>query len=138
MEQLSVTLTVFFEKPFWVGIIEKMENQKLTACKITFGAEPKDFELADFLLKNAFRFSFSPPVKTSVKKAAKNPKRIKRDIGKQVQNTGIGTKSQQALQLQREEKKTERQFLCRQKKEKEKKQQFEKKQQKKKARHKGK
>lgn len=34
-------LTVFFEKPFWVGVFERIENGKLSVSKVTFGAEPK-------------------------------------------------------------------------------------------------
>ena len=37
-----------------------------------------------------------------------NPKRRQREVGRQTMQAVIGTKSQQALQLQREERKTER------------------------------
>lgn len=37
-------LTVFFEEPFWVGVFERIENGKLSVSKVTFGAEPKDYE----------------------------------------------------------------------------------------------
>lgn len=40
---------------------------------------------------------------TDVKKAGCNPNRIQREVRKQVQNIGIGTKSQQALKLQQEQ-----------------------------------
>lgn len=35
-------LTVYFENPFWVGVFERIENGKLSVCKVTFGSEPKD------------------------------------------------------------------------------------------------
>ena len=44
---------------------------------------------------------------TDVKEADYNPKRVQREVRKQVQNTEIGTKSQQALKLQQEQLKTE-------------------------------
>ena len=50
-----------------------------------------------------YELEFSPAVKTEVRQTADNPKRRQRNAGKQLQNLGIGTKSQQALQLQREE-----------------------------------
>ena len=56
---------------------------------------------------------------------------------KQVQNTGIGTKSQQALKLQQEQLKTERKTVSREQREAEKKRQFELKQQKRKEKHRG-
>ncbi len=30
---------------------------KLSVCKITFGAEPKDYEIYDFVLKNYYRLN---------------------------------------------------------------------------------
>lgn len=38
-------LTVYFEDPFWVGVFERVEGGKLPVCKVTFGAEPKDYEV---------------------------------------------------------------------------------------------
>ncbi len=37
-------LTVYFEEPFWVGVFERIEDGKLSVAKVTFGAEPKDYE----------------------------------------------------------------------------------------------
>lgn len=137
MDQASGTLTVYFEPPFWVGIFERIEDGKLTVSKITFGAEPKDYEVYDFILKHYYELKFSPPVSTEVKKAADNPKRRKRKAKKQLQNNGIGTKSQQALQMQLEEIKTERKQKSRKQREEDKQRQFELKQQKRRKKHRG-
>lgn len=40
MDKVLVTLTVFFEDPFWVGVVERIAEGSLSASKITFGAEP--------------------------------------------------------------------------------------------------
>ena len=133
----SGKLTVFFEEPFWVGVFECVSDGKLSVCKVTFGAEPKDYEIYHFVLRNYYRLRFSPAVATDVKEAARNPKRIQREVRNQVQNTGIGTKSQQALKLQQEQMKTERKILSREHREAEKERQFELKQQKKKEKHRG-
>ena len=61
-----------------------------------------------------------------------------REAEKQTLQTGIGTKSQQALQLQREEDKLERKTVSREKREAEKQRRFELKQQKRRAKHRGK
>ena len=137
MDKVSGRLTVFFEEPFWVGVFECVSDGKLSACKVTFGAEPKDYEIYDFILKNYDRLRFSPAVATDVKEAGSNPKRIQRDVRKQVLNTGIGTKSQQALKLQQEQLKTERRAVSRERREAEKQRQFELKQQKRKEKHRG-
>lgn len=137
MDKASGRLTVFFEEPFWVGVFERISENKLSVSKVTFGAEPKDYEIYDFVLKNYDGLRFSPAVATDVKEAGRNPKRIQREVRKQVQNTGIGTKSQQALKLQQEQLKTERRTVSRIQREAEKQRQFELKQQKKKEKHRG-
>ena len=44
-------LTVYFEEPFWVGIFECIEDGKLSVAKVTFGAEPKDYEVQEYIQK---------------------------------------------------------------------------------------
>ena len=137
MDKVSGRLTVFFEGPFWVGVFECISEEKLSVCKVTFGAEPKDYEVYEFILKNYYRLRFSSVVATDVKETGRNPKRIQREVRKQVQNIGISTKSQQALKLQQEQFKIERKILSREQREAEKQRQFELKQQKRKEKHKG-
>ena len=137
MDKVSGRLTVFFEDPFWVGVFERLSDGKLSVCKVTFGAEPKDYEVYDFVLKNYYQLRFSPAVATDVKETGRNPKRIQREVRKQVENTMIGTKSQQALKLQQEQLKIERRTVNREQREAEKQRQFELKQQKRKEKHRG-
>ncbi len=118
-------------------MFERVSDGKLSVCKVTFGEEPKDYEIYDFVLKNYYQLRFSPAVGTDVKEAGRNPKRVQREVRKQVQNTGIGTKSQQALKLQQEQLKTERKIVSREQREAEKQRQFELKQQKRKEKHRG-
>ena len=59
MDKVSGRLTVFFEEPFWIGVFERISEGKLSVCKVTFGAEPKDYEIYDFVLKNYYRLKFS-------------------------------------------------------------------------------
>ena len=137
MDKVSGKLTVFFEEPFWVGVFERISDGKLSVCKVTFGAEPKDYEIYDFVLKNYYRLRFSPAVVTAVKETGHNPKRVQREVRKQVQNNGIGTKSQQALKLQQEQLKIERKIVSREQREAEKQRQFELRKQKRKEKHRG-
>ncbi|MGN0482800.1 MAG: YjdF family protein [Lachnospiraceae bacterium] len=130
-------LTVFFEDPFWVGIFEHMENDTISVCKVTFGAEPKDYEVNEFIQKAYLRLKFSPPVEAEFKEEKKNPKRRQREAKRQLQQTGVGTKSQQALKLQQEEGKQARKERSREQKEAQKQRQFDLKQQKRKNKHKG-
>ena len=135
MDRVHVTFTVFFEDPFWVGVLESAAEGKQKACKITFGAEPKDYEIHRFLLENYRRLRFSPAVTVKEETPIRNPKRLQRELRKQTQNTGVGTRSQQALQMQREEMKTERKQHSKAQREAEKERRFQLRQQKRKEKH---
>ena len=137
MDKVSGKLTVYFEEPFWVGIFERIEDGKLSVAKVTFGAEPKDYEVQEYVQKYYFSLKFSPAVDTVVKDIKRNPKRMQREAKKQMQEIGIGTKSQRALKLQQEQNKQERKVRSQEKKEAEKLRMFELKQQKKIEKHKG-
>ena len=137
IEKYQERLTVYFEDPFWVGVFEKNDNGKLSAAKVTFGAEPKDYEVREFINRHYYHLQFSPAIKTDVKEVKKNPKRAQRDAKKQTLENGIGTKSQQALKLQQEQNKLVRKERSKQEREAESDRLFELKQQKKKEKHKG-
>jgi hypothetical protein len=138
MRKTGSRLTVFFEEPFWVGICEREFEGRYEACKITFGAEPKDYEIYDFILKNYNRLRFSPSLEaSSMSERRINPKRMQRDIEKHLQDNGVGTKAQQALKLQQEQVKSERKSRSREQREAEKERQFELRQEKRKEKHRG-
>ena len=136
MDKVNGKLTVYFEEPFWVGVFERIEDGKLSVAKVTFGAEPKDYEVQEYIQKYYFSLKFSPAVETVVKDIKRNPKRMQREAKKMFKN-GIGTKSQQALKLQQEQNKQERKERSRRKKEAQEQRMFELKQQKKREKHKG-
>ena len=137
MNKVSEKLMVYFEEPFWVGVFERIEDGKLSVAKVTFGVEPKDYEVQEYIQKCYFSLKFSPVVETVVKDIKRNPKRMQREAKKQTMETGIGTKSQQALKLQQEQNNQERKERSRKKKEAEEQRMFELKQQKKREKHKG-
>ena len=130
-------LTVFFEDPFWVGVFERRIGKKLSVCKVTFGAEPKDCEVLEFVLNHYYELSFSPAITVGSRQTADNPKRRQREARKQMEQSGISTKSQEALRLQREEMKTERRQISCEEREEEEARRFELKQMKRKEKQKG-
>lgn len=137
MDKICSSLTVFFEDPFWVGVFTHIEDGQLSAAKVTFGAEPREFEVQEYIQKNYYILQFSPAVATVVKETRKNPKKMQRDVNRQMDKKGVGTKSQQALKLQQEQNKLERKSKNRRRKEMEEMRRFELKQQKKKEKHRG-
>ena len=134
---MRISLTVFFEDPFWVGVFERLDDGKLSVCKVTFGAEPKDYDVWEFILRQYDELVFSPAVETEMRQIADNPKRRLRNVRKQTERSGIGTKSQQALQMQREEMKKERRQNSREQRDAEAQRRFDMKQMKKKEKRRG-
>lgn len=88
-------------------------------ARVVFGAEPKDYEVQAWLLANAYTLRFSPSLE-SVKRISNervNPKRRQRQAVRQLENTGIGTRAQQALSLLREQNAVQRRERTKEEKE---------------------
>ncbi|MBD5149430.1 MAG: YjdF family protein [Oscillibacter sp.] len=138
METARAKLTVLFDPPFWVGIFERENGGRYEACRVVFGAEPRDFEVYAYILDHYDRLDFSPALQTETAAERElSPKRAQRLARRQTQSTGIGTKAQQALQLQREQSKTERRALSREAREAEEARRYRLRQEKRKEKHRG-
>ena len=138
MNKIVSTITVLFEDPFWIGLYEREWNGAYEVCKITFGAEPKDYQVYDYLMKHYDSLPFSPAVEAEATADARiNPKRMQRMIRKQMSVKPVSTKAQQALSLQREQHKTEKQARSKERREEEKERLRELKQEKRKEKHRG-
>ncbi|MGN8875514.1 YjdF family protein [Pseudoflavonifractor sp. HCP28S3_F10] len=131
-------LSVLFEEPFWIALYERESGGRYEVCKITFGAEPRDYEVYAFFLKNYDRLVLSPAMEGAGSVQRKiNPKRLQKQIRKATEEKGVGTKAQQALKLQQEQNKTERKILTRERREAEAQRRFALRQQKRKEKHRG-
>lgn len=138
MCKIICRLTVYFEDPFWVGVYEREADGQVEACKLTFGAEPKDYEVYAYLLRQWRRLRFSPPVAAGGREQTHpNPKRMQRAVKRTLQSVGIGTKAQQALAAQREQGKLARRTRTREEREREAAARYARHQQKRKEKHKG-
>ena len=132
------SLTVLFEDPFWIGLFELADREGLRICKVTFGAEPSEREIMEFIDRNGHRLRYSQAVDTSTTlENRKNPKRQLREARRQTIPQGIGTKSQQALRQQQEQNKTVRLQRSKAEREAEQQRRFELSQAKKKEKHRG-
>lgn len=136
MDEL-LCLTVYFEDPFWVGIVERSGGGQLRVCRVVFGAEPSDADVYQWILSHWQELRFSPAVAHTARAEHSNPKRLQRETRKAVQDRGVGTRSQQALQAQREAQKVGRQTAARARREEEAAQRFARKQQKRREKHRG-
>lgn len=136
----NIKLTVFFEGVFWVGIFERVYEEKYEVSRVVFGSEPKDYEVYEFILKNFYNLRFSNALsfnENEIKNKKINPKRLQKEIKKETESKGVGTKAQLAMKLQHEENKVEKRKLTKEEKEEEKEREFQLRQQKKLKKHKG-
>lgn len=138
--ELNVKLTVFFDAPFWVGVVEKADGNQVKACRHVFGSEPKDADVLEFV--QTLMMPLIELVSQSAEAACApirrvNPKRLARLVAREMQLQGISSQSQEALRLELENRKKERTHRSREQREalKEKKRSI--RMQKKKDKHKG-
>ena len=139
MADVSVKLTVLFDEPFWVGLYERETDGRYEVARIVFGAEPKDYEVQAWLLANAYTLRFSPSLESAkrISNERINPKRRQRQAARQLENTDIGTRAQQALSLLREQSAVQRREKTKELREAEAERQFQLRQQKRREKHRG-
>jgi hypothetical protein len=137
-----MSLTIYHDGQFWVGIIEIVEDGKLRAFRYVFGAEPKDKEILDFIyyrLQDIINQSVHSGLNVKGKSNKKiNPKRLQRQVAKQINKVGVSTKAQEAMKQEYEEKKKSKKKRAKQYREELKEQKYLMKKQKARAKHKGK
>ena len=136
-EGASITFTVYFDGQFWVGIVERLEEGRLSAARVVFGAEPSDEEVFQFVLDRWGTLRFSPEVEAERRREPGNPKRRQREAAKAAAKAAPSTKAQQAMSAGYEARKDERKAATRQAKQEESERRFALKQQKRKQKHRG-
>lgn len=138
METAKAKLTVLFDTPFWVALFERETNGTYEVCRVVFSPEPRDQEVYSYILSHYSRLEFSPAIQTETAPDREiNPKRAQRLARKQTLPAAIGTKAQQALQLQREQAKTARRALTREQRDMEEARRYRLRQEKRKEKHRG-
>lgn len=137
--EVSVRFCVFFDDPYWVGLLERRAKGKVSYCRVVFGAEPKIFEILDFVRSRYHTLVYSPALDSinRIGFGRINPKRKQRMIAKEMRHIGRSTFAQAALQLQREENKLEQRKNLRKRREEDNKRKFALKQARKKEKRKG-
>ena len=132
-------LTVRFEDPFWVGIIEVESEGDYRVARHVFGAEPTTPEVLRFVFDKWRELRFTDGIQVQVEQAKRvNPKRLRRMIEKEIRSSARrGTKAQQALAEQREAAKGESEALSRARREEQRRERFAKKTEKRKQKHRG-
>lgn len=135
----SCTLTVLFEDPFWVGLVERHDERGYSVARVVFGAEPTDAEIYAFTLGDyvTLQFSEALPEEQSEHLVELNFKRKQREARRLRNETGTSTKAQEALKLEYERRKKVQQELSKAEREALEKQKFQLQQQRKKEKKRG-
>jgi hypothetical protein len=116
---MVAVFTVYFEDPFWVGLLESEDSGSLVVARQVFGAEPSNAELLDFML---YRFASMRRAPSSaggegrpaprLQAERMNPKRSQREARRDMRRPA-STKAQAALASAQEELKASRACLSR-------------------------
>lgn len=106
-----LTLTIFHDGQYWVGMMEENNRSAIKAFKKVFGVRPSDKEILDFI--NSEFFIFSKKMECSLKiviskKLSKNPKKRIKQINKEKKNTTHLSKAFAVVKLDQEKSKVRR------------------------------
>jgi len=105
--------TIYYENPYWVGIIEHTVDGSYSVARIVFGPEPTDAEILEYLFKNyPNNLRFTKPVEgpnQCYKSQHINPKRRQREAANLLAQRGTSTKkAHEAIQRSYEQYKQEK------------------------------
>ena len=115
----STTFTVYFDDPFWVGVLEVCDTDGVRAARHVFGAEPTGPELHAFALSRDYdrlvRQALACPPAGAVRAVPRptNPKRAARAAARQQAGRPLTTAAQEAMQAALEQFKKDRRIRSR-------------------------
>ncbi len=138
---VHIQATVYLDSLKWKVSFERTDQEGFSMSSFVFDQEPSDIEIQQFILEHYHLLKFGPqkPYKLDIKR--KNPKRVLREIKKEMERlkkTELpSTYAQDYLKEQQEAFKKEKQISKRELKSQRSKQKFEEKQKKKKLKKKG-
>ncbi|MGW2213950.1 YjdF family protein [Nonomuraea sp. NPDC001684] len=105
-----VTLSVYLDGPFWVGVLEVAEGGRLRATRFTLGSEPTDPELHAFLMRHGVSLleqaHAAPAVAGGERARRVNPKRAAKLAARAAAQVSVrSTAAQEAMRLELESRK---------------------------------
>ncbi|MBP2642998.1 MAG: hypothetical protein H6Q67_885 [Firmicutes bacterium] len=109
-------LTVYHDGQFWVGVLEEAADGKLRAARYIFGSEPYDWDVMKFVKLHMLSCldAANANVETKIPIRPSNPKRLARQVAKEVKIAGVSTFAQEAIKKDFELRKSNRQELSKQ------------------------
>jgi hypothetical protein len=97
-------LTILFDPPYWIGLLETESDGLLYAARHIFGAEPSDPQVYDFVQNDLLPLMRSMTVGLPLESPSTprhiNPKRMQRNMRREVLRTDVPSKAHEAMRLQ--------------------------------------
>ena len=138
---ISIKATIFYEKRFWIGTFERTDKEGYAVARHIFGGEPTDPEIYEFVLKEYQNLKFGEPKEFNLEIKRMNPKRLQREVRREMkkikETTKSSTHAQDYMREELEMKKKEKKSLSSAQKQAYKDEQFKLRQEKKKAKKRG-
>ncbi len=109
-------LSILFDQPYWIAVLEDERDGALYAAKHIFGAEPSDQQVYEFVLNEAAALLAQMTIGVPVEHAAARSvgyKRMIRAAKRETQARGISTQAQAAIKQQIEQNKQSRRRISR-------------------------
>lgn len=140
-KQYTIKVTVLLENSLWVGLFERNDEEGYAVARNIFGGEPSDAELYEFVLTHFDELKFTEPQEFMLVIKRKNPKRIQREVRKEMEKAKKGLPStshaQEVLRINLEKHKKVKKQISKEEKEAKLEEKFQLKQAKRKKKHRG-
>lgn len=135
----TIKATIFFDKRFWIGTFERTDKEGYAVARHIFGAEPSDPEVHEFVLNHYVELKFGEAKEVSIQIQRMNPKRVQREVRREMEKMKETSKSstlaQDYMREEIEKKKKEKKSISSAEKQARKDEQFSLKQEKRKEKH---
>lgn len=95
------TFTVYFESPWWVGVLEIEDADGLRAHRIVFGPEPGWPQILE-MVNRRWNWMRTTPTAVVDLPDVRNPKRAARELARQAREGRPSTRAQQSMAMSRE------------------------------------
>lgn len=111
---MSTTFTLYFDGQFWTGVLESRTDGDLRAVRVTFGSEPSDAELYEWIREHGNelvdRLARATPIAagSAPRRRVKSPKRVQRAAARAARAPRASTAAQRAIQADHEAQGRER------------------------------
>lgn len=100
------TFTVYYEGPWWVGVLEVEDPDGFRAHRVVFGPEPGGPQIWE-LVNQRWNWVRGTPAVAVIPPPPCSPKRAERERARQVREGRPSTRAQESLALSREAGKVE-------------------------------